>query len=80
MNSGNVWLAIAKIIISRERSQHFFLKGWNSGIEFQCHAYASDCVWRNTQTFTDSTHNPKRKWQHIIERNKKYMNHKIYAL
>ena len=33
------------------------------------------------QTFTDSTHNPKREWHHIIERNKKtYMNHKIYAL
>ena len=25
---------------------------------------------RNTQTFTDSIHNPKRKWQHIIECNK----------
>ena len=25
---------------------------------------------RNKQTFTDSTHNPKRKCHHIIERNK----------
>ena len=25
---------------------------------------------RNTQTFTDSTHDPKRKWQHINECNK----------
>ena len=41
LNSGNVWLAITEIIISWERSQHFLLKGWNSGIEFM----SWKCMW-----------------------------------
>ena len=31
MNSRSVWLAIAEIIISRERSQYFLLKGTKLG-------------------------------------------------
>ena len=41
MNSESVWLAIAEIIISRERSQHFLLMGQNSGIEFMSWI----CMW-----------------------------------
>ena len=65
MNSENVWLAIAEIIISRERSQHFLLEGWNSGIEFVMNA--SKCVWMNKQTFTHPIHNPNHKGHHFIE-------------
>ena len=40
MNSESVWLAITEIIISRERSQHFLLKGRSSGIELmQMHVH-----------------------------------------
>ena len=43
MNSESVWLAIAKIIISREHSQHFLLKGRSSGIELML--CKCSCAW-----------------------------------
>ena len=41
MNSESVWLANVEIIISRERSQHFLLKGRSSGIELML----CKCTW-----------------------------------
>ena len=60
MNSESVWLAIAKIIISRERSQHFLLKGRNSGIELML----CKCTWVCAERRLTLIHKQNNKWHH----------------
>ena len=48
MNSESVWLAIAEIIISRERSQHFFLKRTKLGYRaYVMQMHVSVCEGQN---------------------------------
>ena len=58
MNSGSVRLVIAEIIISRERSQHFLLKGRSSGIELML----CKCTWVCAERRLTLIHNQNKKW------------------
>ena len=60
MNSESVWLAIAEITISRERSQHFLLKGRSSGIEL----ILCKCIWVCAERRPTLIHKQNNKWHH----------------